>query len=77
MIILKTQTPEELKAIIKAKTKAWKGIYTQNLTLSIGYALRKENPNATIDDLEHLADSAMYKDKENFYKESGLDRRRR
>ncbi len=75
MIITTINNPEQLKNLIKEKAKAWKGIYTQNLTLSIGYALRKENPTATIDDLEHLADSAMYQDKNLFYKESGLDRR--
>ena len=77
MIIINTQTPEELKAAIKAKAKPWKGIYTQNLTLSIGYALHKENPDSSIDELEHIADTAMYKDKSLFYQENGIDRRRR
>ena len=59
------------------KTKKWKGIYTQNLALSVGYASLKETPAASIDDLEHLADSQMYKDKDQYYRESGIDRRRR
>ena len=77
MIITCIDNPEDLKIAIKEKTKNWKGIYTQNLALSVGYASYKENPAASIDDLEHIADSQMYKDKEKFYRESGIDRRRR
>lgn len=77
IIITAIENPETLKTSIKEKTKEWKGIYTQNLTLSVGYASYKENPSASIDDLEHIADSQMYKDKEKFYRESGIDRRRR
>ena len=77
MIITSIETPDTLKIAIKEKTKKWKGIYTQNLALSVGYASLKETPGASIDDLEHLADSQMYKDKEKFYKENGIDRRRR
>ena len=77
MIIINTQNPEELKTAINQKTKEWKGVYNQNLYLSIGYATVKENPTTTIDELEHQADSAMYQDKELFYKQTGQDRRRR
>ena len=62
---------------MEEKAKKWKGIYSQNLALSIGYASFKENTSSTIDHLEHIADSEMYKDKELFYKEKGIDRRRR
>ena len=77
MIITCIEDPASLKIAIKEKTKKWKGIYTQNLALSVGYASLKETPAASIDDLEHLADSQMYKDKDQYYRESGIDRRRR
>ena len=77
MIITTLEDPESLKITIKEKAKKWKGIYSQNLALSIGYASFKENTSSTIDHLEHIADSEMYKDKELFYKEKGIDRRRR
>ena len=67
MIITCIDNPEDLKIAIKEKTKNWKGIYTQNLALSVGYASYKENPAASIDDLEHIADSQMYKDKEKLH----------
>ena len=77
MIIINTDSPEELKAAIKQKTQEWKGDYNKNLYLSVGYATVKDNPDSSIDTLEHQADTAMYQDKNLFYKESGLDRRRR
>ena len=77
MIIINTDSPEELKAAIKQKTQSWTGNYNKNLYLSVGYATVKDNPDSSIDMLEHQADSAMYQDKNLFYKESGLDRRRR
>jgi len=46
------------------------------MTLSIGYASKMDNKDASISDLEKLADSRMYEDKERYYRESGMDRRR-
>ena len=77
MIITNLDNPEELKAAIKEKSNKWKGGYNPNLFLAIGYASVKDNPGSSIDKLEHIADTAMYKDKSLFYKESGIDRRRR
>ena len=76
MAVVQTENPEQLRNAIKDKTKEWHGIYTEEITMSIGYASHKENPDASIDDLEHIADTDMYNDKERFYKERGLDRRR-
>ena len=44
--------------------------------MSVGYAAFKDNPRASIDDLEHKADADMYAEKAKYYKESGIDRRR-
>ena len=40
------------------------------------HRLHKENPAASIDELERLADTRMYEDKSKFYSERGNDRRR-
>lgn len=77
MIIINTDKPEELKKAIQKTTKTWKGIYTQTLSLSVGYASLAQNPDSSIDDLEHKADFEMYKDKEKYYKDNGIDRRKR
>ena len=76
MVISYMENPLDLFDAIKKQTKEWKGLYTSELNLAVGYAALKENPNASIDDLEHLADTRMYEDKTAFYTESGNDRRR-
>ena len=77
MIIINLDNPEELKAAIKQKSNKWKGVYNPNLFLAIGYASVKGNQGSSIDKLEHIADTEMYKDKSLFYQENGIDRRRR
>ena len=76
MVISYMENPDELRDAIKAKTRDWKGNYTKELNLAVGYASLSENPDASIDDLEHLADTRMYEDKSEFYSKSGNDRRR-
>lgn len=76
MAIVHTDDPEALRNSITDKTKEWHGIYTDSITMSIGYAAYKDNPKATIDDLEHIADADMYAEKERYYRESGIERRR-
>ena len=76
MVISYMENPDELRDAIKAKTRNWKGNYTKELNLAVGYASLSENPAASIDDLEHLADTRMYEDKSEFYSNSGNDRRR-
>lgn len=76
MIISYMENPELLRDAIKAKTRDWKGNYTAELNLAVGYASLSENQDASIDDLEHLADTRMYEDKSEFYSKSGNDRRR-
>ena len=76
MVISYMENPELLHDAIKSKTRDWKGNYTKELNLAVGYASLSENPAASIDDLEHLADTRMYEDKSEFYSKSGNDRRR-
>ncbi len=76
MVISYMEKPDKLRDAIKAKTRDWKGNYTKELNLAVGYASLSENPDASIDDLEHLADTRMYEDKSEFYNKSGNDRRR-
>lgn len=59
------------------KMENWKGNIIDSLNISIGFALKKENPSMDIHQLCKLADSQMYKSKAEFYKKSGIERRRR
>ena len=76
MAVVHTDDPEGLRTLIKEKSKDWHGIYTDEITMSIGFASHKDKPTATIDELEHIADADMYAEKEKYYKERGIDRRR-
>ena len=74
--IFRTEDPENVCNDIKTKASEWHGIYSDKMSMSLGYATHKEKPKATIDDLEHIADGRMYEDKERYYKENGIERRR-
>ena len=76
MAVIHTDEPEKIRGSIKEKAAEWHGVYTDEVTMSIGYASHKEYPDASIDDLEHSADADMYEDKEKFYKEHGIERRK-
>lgn len=74
--VVHTIEPEDIRSRIIKKATEWHGIYVDELTVSVGYAAKKDYPDAKIDDLEHIADANMYFEKEKFYKEVGLDRRK-
>ena len=76
MAIVSTDDPEGICERIREKVSQWTGNYTKELSVSIGYATHKDYPDASIDELEKIADSAMYAEKQNYYKKTGIDRRR-
>ena len=74
--LIRTEDPEKFRRSIHEKTKEWHGVYSESISLSIGYASHKEHPDLSIDELERIADADMYSEKEKYYKENGIDRRR-
>lgn len=54
----------------------WSGTKIDSISLSIGYASRKEFPAYSIDELVGEADKRMYKNKANYYSTKGIDRRK-
>ncbi|MCR5748098.1 MAG: GGDEF domain-containing protein [Lachnospiraceae bacterium] len=76
MAIVHTDAPEKVRESILSKSGEWHGIYADKVTMSVGYAAHYLYKDATIDELEHLADQDMYAEKEKYYKENGIDRRR-
>ena len=67
----------ELIAEIAARARSWHGEYIDSISISIGCASHKEFPDATIDELERISDKRMYDSKEQYYKQTGHDRRRK
>jgi diguanylate cyclase (GGDEF)-like protein len=71
MAVVRTETPELVREAIRSKAAEWRGSYSDALSVSIGYAAFRDHPDATVDDLEHIADAAMYAAKEEHYREKG------
>lgn len=57
--------------------KEWKGTFVQKMTISYGIVVGDDAKRMTIHEIELLADKRMYKAKSEYYKNSGIDRRRR
>ncbi|MBR1861454.1 MAG: GGDEF domain-containing protein [Lachnospiraceae bacterium] len=76
MAVVFTEDPEAVRKKITDKAGEWHGVYTDEITMSVGYAASKDNKDKTVDELERIADADMYAEKEKFYRERGIDRRR-
>ena len=76
LAILHTNNPGQIVNDIKAKAAQWRGLLVDKLSLSVGYAAYVDSQDASIEDLEHKADKHMYEDKNRYYKENGIDRRK-
>lgn len=57
--------------------EGWSAVNGLDLKVSCGYVIAGDYPGKGIDELSRLADSEMYKDKESYYLENGIDRRRK
>lgn len=76
MAIVLTEEPEAIRKGILEKTTEWHGVYNEKLAMSIGYAVYKDASGCSMSDLEHKADADMYNEKERYYRENGIERRR-
>lgn len=56
-------------------TENWKGKLVDSLTLSLGYASKKEFPEKTISEMSKISDEKMYEAKRRYYASKGVDRR--
>ena len=62
---------------LKRETARWQGRTVKSLSLAAGYALAGDNPGLSAEKLVKQADMAMYAAKAAYYRENGMDRRRR
>ena len=65
----------EIKESFARATEEYVGKYVSAISVSCGYALKRENTGFTIEQLEKLADKDMYMAKRNYYTSNGVDRR--
>ena len=75
--IVHTSDAGSLKTKIQSEAASWHGKYSSELSLSVGYATSTDNPGKPIPALEKISDEYMYAEKEKYYKNKGIDRRRR
>ncbi|MCR5579954.1 MAG: GGDEF domain-containing protein [Pseudobutyrivibrio sp.] len=74
MAIIYTDDFDFIVNKIKYNAINWAGNYSNELSLSIGYATYRDYEGSTIEELERIADALMYKDKEEYYKSKGIYR---
>ena len=72
----RTQANEAM-ARLHLVTSTWRGERVGKLSVSAGCALSAEHPGASAEELARKADKEMYAAKARYYRESGIDRRRR
>ncbi len=77
MAVAHTAAPEEIRTEIRNRADEWHGMYIDEITMSVGYAAFHDHPDASMDELERIADADMYAEKDRHYRERGIDRRRR
>ncbi|MBO4734317.1 MAG: GGDEF domain-containing protein, partial [Clostridia bacterium] len=75
MAVVHSNEPEKIRDKILGNADAWSGKHIDKISLSVGYAAYKDNPEATVDKLEKTADADMYKQKEKYYSENKTERR--
>ena len=55
---------------------SWKGNQIKGVSFSVGAATKVENPKLEFEKLVILADQRMYKEKDNYYRSTGYERRK-
>ena len=76
MAIRHADDPKKICGDIEKRSGEWRGQYLEEMSISVGYASRAEDNGLDIHELQKKADEAMYRAKERYYREKGIDRRR-
>ena len=72
---LEDGTLESLMAGFYEKLGSWDGEFAHSLTVAVGFVEKREFPEHSIIELSRIADKRMYKAKEKYYSDNGIDRR--
>jgi len=73
---LDREKAQEIMKRLKAEAAAWKGEGIDELSLAAGFALAKDHLGFSAEKLVIEADKAMYTEKNEYYSQSGRDRRK-
>ncbi|MEE0919362.1 MAG: diguanylate cyclase [Lachnospiraceae bacterium] len=73
-------TEDELQSVLTSFDKSisqWSGEKVKSLAIAKGVVVCNQYPKLSMQEIEKIADQLMYKDKSDYYKNSGIDRRKR
>ena len=77
MITVERKQLDKIREEFESMMKNWTGELVNALSVSCGYVTKREYPDLTVGEMEKEADKKMYEAKSRYYKESGIDRRKR
>lgn len=75
VVVHSDESGKKYKDRLESEIDQWKGQRIKDMSLSVGYAAKRDMPNASLMELKKSADQMMYHDKEQYYKSKGVDRR--
>ncbi|MCQ2591316.1 MAG: diguanylate cyclase [Treponema sp.] len=75
IIFVNLSEVDEIRNNLKDMVSKWTGNFVKELSVSVGFASRKEFPHDSLKELSKQADQRMYVDKALYYESKGVDRR--
>jgi diguanylate cyclase (GGDEF)-like protein len=72
LIFAKEEAVLLLKDEIINRVEKWRGDYVHTMSISMGFASKREFPDSSISELAVISDRRMYEDKKTYYSKSGI-----
>lgn len=66
---------KKIKQTLDKMVKGWSGNLVESLSVSAGFVTRRDAPKSNINEIAILADKRMYEQKNEYYRNRGVDRR--
>ena len=79
IVFINSNSDEEIEALmadLRDNANNWRGSLAPNLSLSLGYAKACDHENISVENLISIADQKMYEDKNRYYEENNLEKRK-
>ncbi|MBR4724919.1 MAG: GGDEF domain-containing protein, partial [Lachnospiraceae bacterium] len=76
-IVFTDRSMEDIVSGYRKINEGWSKVNDFDLEVSCGYVSARDYADLSVEELSKLADSEMYKDKEDYYLKNRIDRRRK
>ena len=77
MVYMNPEKLVETMELLKKEIECWKGNEIDKLSVSIGFVESREFTGLSVKELSKVAEKRMYMEKNNYYRQNGIDRRSR